>query len=56
MAQQIGLPEVAALLSTSLSEEEISDALLTQIARELMTQARSRVTKEPKRRAKAPRR
>ena len=28
----------------------------TQIARELMTQARSRVTKEPKRRAKAPRR
>ena len=54
MAQQVGLPEVAALLSASLAEEEVSDALLTQIARELMSQARSGATKAPKR-AKAAR-
>lgn len=51
MAQQVGLPEVAALLSASLAEEEVSDALLTQISRELMSQARSGATKAPKRSA-----
>jgi Mn-containing catalase len=51
MAQQVGLPEVAALLSASLSEEEVADALLTQIARELMSQARTGATKAPKKAA-----
>jgi Mn-containing catalase len=49
MAGQIGLPAVAALLSKSLGEEEISDNLLTQIARELMSEARTGATKSPKR-------
>jgi Mn-containing catalase len=49
MAAQIGLPEVAALLSKSLAEEEIADNLMTQIARELMSEARTGTTKEPKR-------
>ena len=40
MAGQIGEPEVAALLSKSLAEEEVADSLLTQIARELMGAAR----------------
>jgi Mn-containing catalase len=48
MASQIGLPEVAALLSKSLAEEEIADNLLTQIARELMSESRTGATKEPK--------
>jgi Mn-containing catalase len=49
MAGQIGLPEVAALLSKSLAEEEMADNLMTQIARELMSEARTGATKEPKR-------
>ena len=49
MAGQIGLPSVAALLSKSLAEEEIADSLLTQIARELMSESRTGATKEPKR-------
>jgi Mn-containing catalase len=49
MAAQVGLPAVAELLSKSLAEEEISDNLLTQIARELMSEARTGVTKAPKR-------
>jgi Mn-containing catalase len=48
MAGQIGLPAVAALLSKSLAEEEIADNLLTQIARELMSESRTGATKEPK--------
>jgi hypothetical protein len=36
LAAQIGLPEVAALLSKSLAEEEIADSLMTPIARELI--------------------
>jgi len=48
MAGQIGLPAVGALLSTSLAEEEIADNLLTQVARELMSESRSGSTKEPK--------
>ena len=48
MAGQIGLPAVAALLSKSLAEEEIADNLLTQVARELMSESRTGATKEPK--------
>ena len=48
MAGQAGLPAVATLLSKSLAEEEIADNLLTQIARELMSEARTGLTKEPK--------
>jgi len=49
LAGQVGLPVVADLLSRSLAEEEIADNLLTQIARELMSEARSGETKAPKR-------
>ena len=48
MAGQIGLPTVGALLSESLAEEEIADNLLTQVARELMSESRTGSTKEPK--------
>jgi Mn-containing catalase len=48
MAGQIGLPAVAALLSKSLAEEEIADNLLTQVARELMSESRTGATKEPR--------
>ena len=40
MAGQAGLPAAAELLNRTLAEEEIADNLLTQIARELMGQAR----------------
>ncbi len=49
LAGQVGLPAVAELLSKSLAEEEVSDNLLTQIARELMSEARVGMTKAPKR-------
>ena len=49
LAGQVGLPAVATLLGKSLAEEEISDNLLTQIARELMSEARTGVSKAPKR-------
>jgi len=49
MAGQVGLPAVAELMSKSLAEEEIADNLLTQIARELMSEARTGMTKEPRR-------
>jgi Mn-containing catalase len=49
LAGQAGLPAVAELLSKSLAEEEIADNLLTQIARELMSEARTGTTKAPKR-------
>jgi Mn-containing catalase len=48
MAGQIGLPEVAGLLGKSLAEEEIADNLLTQVARELMSESRTGETKDPK--------
>jgi Mn-containing catalase len=48
MAGQIGFSAVAALLSKSLAEEEIADNLLTQVARELMSESRTGLTKEPK--------
>ena len=38
LAGQAGLPGASMLLATTLAEEEISDNLLTQIARELMSQ------------------
>ena len=49
MAGQIGLPTVAELLNKSLAEEEIADNLMTQLAREFMSQSRTGMTKEPKR-------
>jgi Mn-containing catalase len=49
MAGQIGLPALAELLSKSLAEEEVADNLMTQIARELMSESRTGMTKEPKR-------
>jgi Mn-containing catalase len=39
MAGQAGLPNASMLLATSLAEEQIADNLLTQIARELMSQS-----------------
>ena len=48
LAGQIGRPDVGALLAKSLAEEEDADNLLTQIARELMGQARTGATKAPK--------
>lgn len=50
MAGQVGLPSVAELLSKSLAEEEIADNLMTQLARELMSQSRTGATKQPKHR------
>ncbi len=47
MAGQIGLPAVATLLNRSLAEEEIADNLMTQLARELMSESRTGMTKEP---------
>ena len=49
MAGQAGLPAAAALLNKSLAEEEVADNLLTQIARELMSKARTGMSKAPKR-------
>jgi Mn-containing catalase len=56
LAGQVGLPEVTLLLNKSLAEEETADNLLTQIARELMSQTLTGAPKEPERqRAAAPR-
>jgi Mn-containing catalase len=49
LAGQVGRSDVSELLSRSLAEEEVSDNLLTQIARELMSEARDGVVKTPKR-------
>src|SRR3954469_17104685 len=49
LAGQAGLPAVAEILSMTLAEEEVSDNLLTQIARELMSEARTGMVKAPKR-------
>jgi ferritin-like metal-binding protein YciE len=48
MAGQAGLPAVAELLNKSLAEEEVADNLLTQIARELMSESKTVMTKQPK--------
>jgi len=49
MAGQAGLPGAAALLNKSLAEEEVADNLLTQLARELMSEARTGLAKAPRR-------
>jgi Mn-containing catalase len=49
IAGQVGRSDVAELLSRSLAEEEVSDNLLTQVARELMSEARDGMVKTPKR-------
>ena len=49
MAGQAGLPAVSELLCKSLAEEEVADNLLTQLARELMSESRTGLTKAPKR-------
>jgi Mn-containing catalase len=49
LAGQAGLPAVSELLSKTLAEEEVSDNLLTQIARELMSESRTGMIKAPKR-------
>jgi len=48
LAGQIGRPDVAERLAKTLAEEEGADNLLTQIARELMGQARTGTSKAPK--------
>jgi len=40
MAQQLGQPDVAMLLSKTLAEEENADCVLTECARPLMTEAK----------------
>ena len=50
LAGQCGLPVASELLNKSLAEEEVADNLLTQVARELMSEARVGMTKEPRRR------
>jgi Mn-containing catalase len=47
LAERIDEPAVALLLSKSLAEEEITDNLLTQIAREFMSQSRRDVPDRP---------
>jgi Mn-containing catalase len=49
LAIQAGLPTVAELLNKTLAEEEIADNLMTQLARELMSQGRTGLTKAPSR-------
>jgi Mn-containing catalase len=49
LAGQAGLPAAAELLSKTLAEEEVADNLLTQIARELMSESRTGLVKSPKR-------
>jgi Mn-containing catalase len=46
LAGQIGAQHVAWLLNTSLGEEETADSLLTQIARELMSESRTGISKD----------
>jgi len=47
LAEQIGRSDVALLLTKSLAEEENADNLLTQVSRELMSEARTGVSKLP---------
>jgi Mn-containing catalase len=49
LAGQAGMPGVSELLNKSLAEEEVSDTILSQIARELMSEARTGMNKAPKR-------
>jgi hypothetical protein len=41
MAGQAGLPAVVELLNETLAEERVTDSLLSQIARQLMSEARA---------------
>ena len=50
MAGQVDLPVVVELLNKSLAEEEVADNLLSQLARELMSESRTGVGKKPWRR------
>lgn len=47
IASQLGLPTISQLLSKSLAEEQIADCLMGQLARELISRARSTVRKTP---------
>jgi Mn-containing catalase len=47
LAGQADLPVVVALLNKSLAEEEVADNLLTQLARELMSESRTGIGKRP---------
>jgi len=55
LAGQAGLPAVAELLSRTLSEEQMADNLLSQIATELITESRTGMTRAPRRRLAASR-
>jgi Mn-containing catalase len=44
MAGQAGLPAIVELLNRTLAEEQIADSLMSQIARELMSEARAETT------------
>jgi Mn-containing catalase len=46
LAGQIGARDITLLLNTSLGEEETADSLLTQIARELMSESRTGMSKD----------
>jgi Mn-containing catalase len=46
LAGQIGAQRIAVLLNTSLGEEETAESLLTQIARELMSESRTGISKD----------
>jgi Mn-containing catalase len=46
LAGQIGRADVALLLNTSLGEEETAESLLTQVARELMSESRTGISKD----------
>ena len=46
---RLGCPSRPELLCKSLAEEEVADNLLTQIAREMMSESRTGLTKTPKR-------
>ena len=46
LAGQIGRQDLAWVLSTTLGEEETSESLLTQIARELMSESRTGISKD----------
>jgi Mn-containing catalase len=48
MASQIGLPAVTQLLNQSLAEEESADCLLSQLARELISQSRTSTSRRLK--------
>jgi Mn-containing catalase len=46
LAGQIGRPDIALLMNTTLGEEEAAESLLTQIARELMSESRTGISKD----------